>query len=89
MVISRYQKPYLTGRENFALDCAFPVLRHIFSSFCRPESFSCPVAKDLINSYNYSNVVLIMPVCVVFVAAAVITAQTLLLQCSEACCLFI
>ena len=85
MVISRYQKPYLTGRENFALDCAFPVLRDIFSSFCRPESFSCPVAKDLINSY----VVLIMPVCVVFVAAAVITAQTLVLQCSEACCLFI
>ena len=31
-------------RKNVARDCAFPILRDIFSSFCRPESSSRPVA---------------------------------------------
>ena len=32
-------------RKNVARDCAFPVLRDIFSSFCRPQSSSRPVAE--------------------------------------------
>ena len=33
------------GRKNVARDCAFPFLRDIFSSFCRPERSSRPVAS--------------------------------------------
>ena len=39
--------------KNVARDCAFLVLRDIFSSFCRPESTSCPVAWSL---YHYQHV---------------------------------